>query len=405
MKDPSPDKARHEPGRSKIGPSRLETESLSHSSNNEERQQAMSNANRQIQPPADMTAPWSQPIQSQPLPRGPPPPPSGLRPAQLPSMHRPPPSQPPPPPGHVTGPAHVAASSSGANQATFTPAGQPMPAQAPPRLEDLVDKDGAMYCLLCKTYAVACYLQSKKHLKRAEHPEGYLWEEDGQSSSASNSQAVGVQPPPPEPSPTIMPLSALHASVILDTPDPSIIGGVNGTGNKEKGCSWCSKPALERKVEGSKAKYCEECWEWWLNQQSGSAAPASSRAPNGYPPPFTSAPGAAQPKYQPPPQPPPLSAYQSGPQHAKQPPWPPQPPAQSPAQAFGCNPRSWLARGRVKQLLALPEPPQEAEAQADGSYLLVLEDGSSLRWTRRPDGSWRKPERGSLSKRSMWPLV
>jgi len=37
-------------------------------------------------------------------------------------------------------------------------------------------------------------------------------------------------------------------------------------------------------------------------------------------------------------------------------------------------------------------PPKEAELQTDGSYLQTLDDGSSLRWTQRPDGSWRKPE-------------
>mmetsp|Transcript_18335 Transcript_18335/g.64410 ORF Transcript_18335/g.64410 Transcript_18335/m.64410 type:complete len:306 (+) Transcript_18335:67-984(+) len=39
------------------------------------------------------------------------------------------------------------------------------------------------------------------------------------------------------------------------------------------------------------------------------------------------------------------------------------------------------------------EPPREAVRQSDGSYTLELEDGTSCRWTRRPDGSWRKPER------------
>ncbi|CAK0884382.1 unnamed protein product [Prorocentrum cordatum] len=37
-------------------------------------------------------------------------------------------------------------------------------------------------------------------------------------------------------------------------------------------------------------------------------------------------------------------------------------------------------------------PPLEAQRQADGSFVLNLDDGSTKRWTRRPDGSWRKPE-------------
>eukprot|EP00931_Biecheleriopsis_adriatica_P022401 TRINITY_DN14406_c0_g1_i1.p1 TRINITY_DN14406_c0_g1~~TRINITY_DN14406_c0_g1_i1.p1 ORF type:complete len:283 (-),score=52.59 TRINITY_DN14406_c0_g1_i1:147-941(-) len=38
-------------------------------------------------------------------------------------------------------------------------------------------------------------------------------------------------------------------------------------------------------------------------------------------------------------------------------------------------------------------PPPEAVKQADGTYLLCHEDGSTSRYSKRPDGSWRKPER------------
>lgn len=38
-------------------------------------------------------------------------------------------------------------------------------------------------------------------------------------------------------------------------------------------------------------------------------------------------------------------------------------------------------------------PPPEALPQPDGSFLLQNPDGSSVRWTKRLDGSWRKPQR------------
>jgi len=43
-------------------------------------------------------------------------------------------------------------------------------------------------------------------------------------------------------------------------------------------------------------------------------------------------------------------------------------------------------------------PPREAAKQADGSYVHTLEDGSTMRYTRRPNGIWRKPEH----KRAGW---
>lgn len=38
-------------------------------------------------------------------------------------------------------------------------------------------------------------------------------------------------------------------------------------------------------------------------------------------------------------------------------------------------------------------PPPEALPQADGSFVQEHPDGSTSRWTKRPDGTWRKPQR------------
>ncbi|CAJ1357579.1 unnamed protein product, partial [Effrenium voratum] len=46
---------------------------------------------------------------------------------------------------------------------------------------------------------------------------------------------------------------------------------------------------------------------------------------------------------------------------------------------------------KVAQLLALREPPADALEQ-DSTFLISLEDGATIRWTKRPDGTWRKPE-------------
>lgn len=39
------------------------------------------------------------------------------------------------------------------------------------------------------------------------------------------------------------------------------------------------------------------------------------------------------------------------------------------------------------------EPPPDAKKQPDGSVLQICEDGTTLRWSRRNDGSWRPPEK------------
>eukprot|EP00927_Polykrikos_kofoidii_P046568 TRINITY_DN40768_c0_g2_i1.p1 TRINITY_DN40768_c0_g2~~TRINITY_DN40768_c0_g2_i1.p1 ORF type:complete len:311 (+),score=52.26 TRINITY_DN40768_c0_g2_i1:106-1038(+) len=57
-----------------------------------------------------------------------------------------------------------------------------------------------------------------------------------------------------------------------------------------------------------------------------------------------------------------------------------------------------LAAPEVAAAMSSNGPLAEAILQGDGTYTLELRDGSSLRWTRRPDGTWRKPER----KRAGW---
>mmetsp|Transcript_53692 Transcript_53692/g.143885 ORF Transcript_53692/g.143885 Transcript_53692/m.143885 type:complete len:83 (-) Transcript_53692:74-322(-) len=47
----------------------------------------------------------------------------------------------------------------------------------------------------------------------------------------------------------------------------------------------------------------------------------------------------------------------------------------------------------VAVLCSLTRPPEHSVREPDGSYTLELRDASTLKWTRRPDGTWRRPER------------
>jgi hypothetical protein len=47
---------------------------------------------------------------------------------------------------------------------------------------------------------------------------------------------------------------------------------------------------------------------------------------------------------------------------------------------------------RIEAFKALSEPPDEAECQDDASFLITLEDSSTLRWTQRLNGTWRNLE-------------
>lgn len=47
---------------------------------------------------------------------------------------------------------------------------------------------------------------------------------------------------------------------------------------------------------------------------------------------------------------------------------------------------------QVELFTAIGCPPIDAKKQPDASYVLELEDKSTLRWTRRPNGTWRKAE-------------
>merc|ERR1711865_45498 len=46
----------------------------------------------------------------------------------------------------------------------------------------------------------------------------------------------------------------------------------------------------------------------------------------------------------------------------------------------------------IQRWMIIGCPSADAKKQPDGSFILELDDKSTLRWTSRPNGTWRKPE-------------
>lgn len=122
------------------------------------------------------------------------------------------------------------------------------------------------FCLLCKKYAPDYqHLSSERHQKRALDPEWWL---SGREVSGSDS------------TPTSTTSTATQQMMPPASPPPQ---------GAPKTCSWCAKQAIDKVIEGTKAKYCDDCWNWW-QQQKGQGAGAgcfevgSAAAP---PPPMT----------------------------------------------------------------------------------------------------------------------
>mmetsp|Transcript_102030 Transcript_102030/g.329109 ORF Transcript_102030/g.329109 Transcript_102030/m.329109 type:complete len:228 (+) Transcript_102030:236-919(+) len=103
----------------------------------------------------------------------------------------------------------------------------------------IVDKEGWPFCLLCQQWADHPHLGSKKHTKRLAEPEYYLWEEGT-----------------PDPLHSPMPRPPLQLGQGQGLGQPPLAAG--------RKCTWCGEPAVERDADGSKARYCAVCWDWWL---------------------------------------------------------------------------------------------------------------------------------------------
>eukprot|EP00811_Abedinium_folium_P026366 NODE_3877_length_1969_cov_4.617264.p1 GENE.NODE_3877_length_1969_cov_4.617264~~NODE_3877_length_1969_cov_4.617264.p1 ORF type:complete len:416 (-),score=62.80 NODE_3877_length_1969_cov_4.617264:626-1873(-) len=125
----------------------------------------------------------------------------------------------------------------------------------------LIEKDGGRFCRLCNQWADSAHLASKKHTKRAETPDWYLEDEDD-----TGPPLKGSPPPPPGP-------PAPNASLFAP---PWQTHSASDTPGGTKICAWCSNVAMERSVPGTRARYCSDCWVWWMKLGAG-AVPAGTR--------------------------------------------------------------------------------------------------------------------------------
>lgn len=177
---------------------------------------------------------------------------------------------PPPPPPE---PQAVASTSASKTCSVRPPAGLITPDQY------LVDKDGGRFCLLCNQWADEPHLGSKKHTKRAEMPEWYLYGDDWdwqEPVSAAQVQAPVSAPPPPH-VPVAVPVAAPVRPSAPAAPAPAARPPMPSN----KKCAYCSEPAIDREVPGQKSKYCMECWNWWIRSGEG---PEVCSAPAQLPP-------------------------------------------------------------------------------------------------------------------------
>jgi len=172
----------------------------------------------------------------------------------------------------------------------------------------LVDKDGGRFCMLCNQWADEPHLGSKKHTKRAEMPEWYLYGDDWPGPLP----AAEAQAPIPAPAPPLLPPASAPARPSAPAaPTPAPAARPTTANPSSKKCAYCSEPAIDREVPGQKSKYCLECWDWWMGSADGledatAIVPpptkfAGSSATRGAPPPPPVGPEAGRAAYPPPP--------------------------------------------------------------------------------------------------------
>lgn len=138
-------------------------------------------------------------------------------------------------------------------------------------------RDGLDYCILCQQWSDQNHLRSKKHMRRAADPEWYMWG-DGADEEVRNRQGYmskhehddrvdsmirHEESQLSEQSPGLRSTSIRAVQKVLEA------ARAGNALNAMKTCSWCTEPASDMILPGTKAKYCKECWKWWQSGHDG----------------------------------------------------------------------------------------------------------------------------------------
>mmetsp|Transcript_95266 Transcript_95266/g.296213 ORF Transcript_95266/g.296213 Transcript_95266/m.296213 type:complete len:254 (+) Transcript_95266:107-868(+) len=117
----------------------------------------------------------------------------------------------------------------------------------------VVMRDGYPFCQMCRLWADEGHLRSKKHCSNVE-----WYEREGGGIATEDAGELKVRLPGAAG-------DTVPAAATVVAP--------------ARMCAWCSNPALDREIAGTRARYCASCWEWWQNAGADDGASAGLGSP------------------------------------------------------------------------------------------------------------------------------
>ena len=137
----------------------------------------------------------------------------------------------------------------------------------------VVVKDGYPFCEMCHNWADEGHLKSKKHRRNLE----WWSEEHGLYASENRVERLRARGSFSTTWGTYSPPS------LLPPPVPcAATSSFTSTVSHARKCAWCSGVALEKDVEGTRAKYCASCWQWWQNGGAGAGESSTELGTGSY---------------------------------------------------------------------------------------------------------------------------